>query len=357
MDTTVCMTLGRPPTFTAVEDIPVPSAVDLAQFSPAGDSLDSDPLICNFFVQNSRAARMLGKILHRVYHPSLSTVSKASARSTQLPAAADALSAILGLHSELNDLASSSLSALELCVDQGSRANMVVERQRNVLNSRFLHMRVLLHRPCFTSFCSLARSGDHQTSTGEDDSFPVDDLPACMVQQSAFICVRTACELALSLQKATQEQATGAWWYSLFYIITCAVIVILTECTPRLVRRLAVGELDAAWSACLEVLENMGSGHSLPGQYIHSLKVLRSRGRMRSGEVYPPGEKAPRPADFRNTIDPLLHSQNVDQNLQVAHSMSQQDMLQYADYQNDDGNFFLPAFFGEWGADINSIIM
>lgn len=130
------MTLGRPPTFTAVEDIPVPSAVDLAQFSPAGDSLDSDPLICNFFVQNSRAARMLGKILHRVYHPSLSTVSKASARSTQLPAAADALSAILGLHSELNDLASSSLSALELCVDQGSRANMVVERQRNVLNSR-----------------------------------------------------------------------------------------------------------------------------------------------------------------------------------------------------------------------------
>lgn len=140
-------------------------------------------------------------------------------------------------------------------------------------------------------------------------------------------------------------------------IITCAVIVILTECTPRLVRRLAVGELDAAWSACLEVLENMGSGHSLPGQYIHSLKVLRSRGRMRSGEVYPPGEKAPRPADFRNTIDPLLHSQNVDQNLQVAHSMSQQDMLQYADYQNDDGNFFLPAFFGEWGADINSIIM
>lgn len=64
---------------------------------------------------------------------------------------------------------------------------------------------------------------------------------------------------------------------------TCAVIVILTECTPQLSEQLAMGELDAAWHGCLEILGRMSNGHSLAGQYIHSIKTLRDRTQVLSG--------------------------------------------------------------------------
>jgi hypothetical protein len=172
-------------------------------------------------------------------------------------------------------------------------------------------MRVLLHRPCFTNFCALARLQIKRAQSGEDaasqDPLSRDGLRASMVQQCALVCVKTTFELIESLKAATIGRATGAWWYNLFCkfphlmwsrasisyhqlanmglsdIITCAVIIILTEHTPQLVQHLAAKELDAAWCGCLEILGHMSGGHSLAGQYLHSLKALRQRSQAMLG--------------------------------------------------------------------------
>lgn len=86
--------------------------------------------------------------------------------------------------------------------------------------SRFLHMKVLLHRPSFTSFCASAHlqararrcsPGDrNKTRPGETE------LSVTLRTQCALVCVRKTCELVESLRNATTEDATGAWWFTLF---------------------------------------------------------------------------------------------------------------------------------------------
>lgn len=129
------MTLGRPTTLRIAEDLPIPSNLDEEYLSLADTPPPRRPSSGTFFVQNSKAARLLGKILDQVYHPWFDTHSQSEPRSTRL-LTSDTLSAILRLHSELEDLESSSADALRDSDDLSSRANLMLQRQRNVLTAR-----------------------------------------------------------------------------------------------------------------------------------------------------------------------------------------------------------------------------
>jgi hypothetical protein len=131
----VCMTLGRPSTLRAADDVPIPSVLDDGNMSLDDTSSLPDGAVGTFFFQNSRAARLLGRILDQIYHPSSSTHPKVGSQPTQL-LRPETLSTILNFHSELEDFESS--NPITLCVNENgvSRPNSVLQRQQNVLHSR-----------------------------------------------------------------------------------------------------------------------------------------------------------------------------------------------------------------------------
>lgn len=91
--------------------------------------------VSTFFVQNSSAAKLLGKVLDQVYHPSLNSHPSNEPRSTPL-LRPDVLSSILSLHSEIEDLMSCSMHALSGSEESGTGVSLVLRRQRNVLHAR-----------------------------------------------------------------------------------------------------------------------------------------------------------------------------------------------------------------------------
>lgn len=129
------MTLGRPSTLRITDDVPIPSISD-EECQPLADSSSlPDAAVGTFFVQNSRAARLLGRILDQIYHPPSSTNSQVESRPTQV-LRPETLSTILTLHSELEDFAASNPITLYVNENGASRTNSVLQRQHNVLHSR-----------------------------------------------------------------------------------------------------------------------------------------------------------------------------------------------------------------------------
>lgn len=116
-------------------------AIDEEHLPQADTPPFSDPPISTFFVQNTGAARLLGKILDQVYHPSLNTPRNVSS-STQ-PLRPAILSAILELDSELDEFSSSSSNALRNNHHEAVDTNLILKRQRNVLHSRFAICKIM----------------------------------------------------------------------------------------------------------------------------------------------------------------------------------------------------------------------
>lgn len=82
---------------------------------------------------------------------------------------------------------------------------------------RFLHVRVLLHRPTILRFCQTMVSASRSFSSGAQNHFKKDEnLRSRVNVQSSVICVTTAIDLISSLHDSTTESCDGAWWYTTF---------------------------------------------------------------------------------------------------------------------------------------------
>lgn len=217
MEMTVCMTLGRRPVLEITDDVLIPSAVD-------DDYLSSEVSCCEqpgdtisqnlFMVENIKLAKILGKILSSIYWQS------SSADFTTL----------VRLESILEHFRTSLVEVLQWwgreSESQGALTHRdhVLKRQRNVLHARFLHLRILLYRPSFSAYCAAVRIAYQSRGSVEKPGSVGDGLEANMLQtafqsQCATTCAKVAYELSVSLLSARQDDATGAWWFSLFCMI------------------------------------------------------------------------------------------------------------------------------------------
>lgn len=91
----------------------------------------------------------------------------------------------------------------------------------------------------------------------------------------ALHCVLSACQLTATIHDATTDIWTGAWWYSIFYLNTCAVILILAEGNRELVHLVGQAQLQLAWSQCQETLRRMSFCQSSAGDTATTLERLR----------------------------------------------------------------------------------
>ncbi|RGP77236.1 hypothetical protein FLONG3_4751 [Fusarium longipes] len=278
MEMTICMTLGRPPVLEMTDDVLIPSAVDDDFISgEASSCIQPEGTISQnlFMVENIRLAKVLGKILSSVYWHSPSSD----------------FSTLVLLESVLEDFRTSLVDALRWwgreSESQGALTHRdhVLRRQRNVLHARFLHLKILLYRPSFSAYCANTRRTYQGRDIGVDSNLG-DDRPEANTLQAAFqsqcatTCARTAYELSVSLLSARQDDATGAWWFSLFYLMTCGGIIILAECAQGAgSKHFNQAQLDATWENTTMLLRLIGRENARAQGYLGHLLQLKEQAR------------------------------------------------------------------------------
>jgi hypothetical protein len=204
------MTLGRPPVLQVTEGVCVPAAVDDEFIYPGKPScLQPEGTVSQnlFVVENIRLAKILGKILSSIYWPSQSSD----------------FSALVRLDGMLEDFKASLVDHLrwwdvDTPKQQGARGH-IMTRQTNVLHARFLHLRILLYRPSFSSFCAAARRPRTRRGVGsglDEAGVEGSTLQSAFQAQCATTCVQAVYELSASLRAAWEKEATGAWWFRFF---------------------------------------------------------------------------------------------------------------------------------------------
>ncbi|KAL6917083.1 hypothetical protein FSHL1_008262 [Fusarium sambucinum] len=289
MEMTICMTLGRPPVLEMTDDVLIPSAVD-------DDFITGETACCRqpegtisqnlFMVENIRLAKVLGKILSSVYWQS----------------SPSDFSTLVRLEGVLEEFSTSLVDALRWW-DRGSESqgalthrDHVLRRQRNVLHARFLHLKILLYRPSFSSYCSSVRRAfqgqDTETGSGLGDDGPeVNTLQAAFQSQCATTCVKTAYDLSVSLLSARQDDATGAWWFSLFYLMTCGGIIILAESAQTAgSKHFNQAQLDATWENTTMLLRLIGRENARIKGYLDQLLQLKGQARSTNFSIRNSGE-------------------------------------------------------------------
>lgn len=298
------MTLGRPPVLQITDDVLAPAAVDdeFIRFDVQTCVQPEGTISQNLFVvENIRLAKILGKILASMYWPS----------------SPSDFSALVRLDGVLEDFRTSLVDVLRWWGRESERRyeavtyrELILRRQRDVLHARFLHLRILLYRPSFSAFCAAARRSRQRRATSHEiafDSsgagFEANTLQEAFQAQCATTCVQAAYELSASLLAARQDDATGAWWFSLlcmtqrrislpvalqyadFFtapldLMTCGGIIILAECAHAGgSRHFNQKHLDATWETTTMLLRLIGRENPRARSYLDHLRLLKNQAR------------------------------------------------------------------------------
>ncbi|KAI6774730.1 hypothetical protein HG530_001488 [Fusarium avenaceum] len=340
MEMTVCMTLGRPPILNMTDDVLIPSAVDDDFISIETSScLQPEGTISQnlFMVENIRMAKVLGKILSSIYWQG----------------SPSDFSTLVRLEGVLEDFRESLVDVLRwwgrVSESEGALTDRdhVLKRQRNVLHARFLHLRILLYRPSFSAYCADTRRLYLRRETGGGSGSVDHDSEAKTLQtafqaQCATTCARVAYELSVSLLAARQDNATGAWWFSLFYLMTCGGIVILAE------RAQAAGskdfnqaQLDATWENITVLLHLIERENTRAQCYLNQLIQLKEQ--ARSAYFSHNSEEGTRITSRRPSIGPQ-DSNNRNLNSTSSPSMDEQAM---------QGELLTLLFQDDWGWNVD----
>ncbi|KAH7310824.1 fungal-specific transcription factor domain-containing protein [Stachybotrys elegans] len=216
MEMTVNMTLGRPPLLRMTDDVPLPAAIDDEYLdSPGPSTLQQGRVLSGnlFVVENIRLAKILGMILSHMYSDSYPQTNQTTHVNPPSATASD-FSTMTRLDRLLDEFEASLPDVLTWKAHgEASRCgDTVLRRQSNVLQARFLHLRLMLHRPSFTAYCSSAR----QAALRGEASQRTPNLTAALHAECAKSCVQAAHDLVKSQENAILNNVAGAWWFSLF---------------------------------------------------------------------------------------------------------------------------------------------
>jgi hypothetical protein len=176
-----------------------------------------------FMVENLKLAKVLANILGYIYGADIRGPLGQQPQPMESPDLS--MSALLRLDGSLEQFEASLPEALSWKSDlrlAPSPVKTILNRQKNVLHARWLHLRILLYRPSFSLYCSSLRRIQHRSdrnrnSTQEEPPLQQGgSLTLSVRQRCATSCVQAACQLAKAIELATFSDTTGAWWFALF---------------------------------------------------------------------------------------------------------------------------------------------
>ncbi|RFU33077.1 hypothetical protein B7463_g3284, partial [Scytalidium lignicola] len=309
LDLVLSMTLGRPMSLSDEWPVQLPRAID-------DRYIESTSLICHqppdvfsrtsFFIHTIKLYKILGRILTSVYNP-------ASGGKTPVERALSSpLDTIVKMDCALSDFESNIPPELYWMNRKEGEFSPVLERQTNVLHARFLHLRIILYRPIFTQFCrksfeeSLPESVRKSAPEYKRQTQAENPLYSSFSYQCSIACIQAAQELIELISETSQTNATGAWWYNVFYLFTSAMVIILAELCPAVLANIAPEKLEASWQKCQDTLESMSSYIMAAQKCRETLCAMRRRASPANSNDH---QSQPTPAD--PPTDPMETYQNL----------------------------------------------
>ncbi|SCV48827.1 related to transcription activator protein acu-15 [Fusarium fujikuroi] len=205
LDTLVSMTFGRPTMITSISSLSLP---DRTIFNlPNTD--DNEDIKLQFQIETVRLSIILDSMLSKVYRP---WQCKVPHDDHGAGSQTDMSSQSMDVFAELQG----KLRAFELGLPNflswhESRARdtippheaTVLAMQRNVLQSRFTYLQVMLYRPILSQLLAL--------NTSQDAS---DDLHSSFKHDGARACVRSSIQLISLVHETFRTETAEAWWWN-----------------------------------------------------------------------------------------------------------------------------------------------
>lgn len=163
--------------------------------------------------------------------------------------------------------------------------------------------------------------------------------------------------------------------------MTSAIILIIAECTPPLKCLLDDGTLETAWTSCLEILAILGKCHPLAARYRQSLESLHrrnvlsfqtsnpiARGSSTERQSAGVGSTALEALDEQQLSQPFgegtgttipggLHGEGEQRIGQPYQDAAGTEWQYSAVNHSHDTEFDFSALLGEWGGDMDSLMM
>ncbi|KAK0767090.1 hypothetical protein N5P37_000823 [Trichoderma harzianum] len=285
MELIMSMTMGRPAQLGIEHNVPLPLAIDDEYLSPTRcDCRQPDSIVSRnqYLVESLKLVQVLSQVLSTMYNATRNEEQKVSS-GVPISTMRAKLMDMLQIEASLDNFESSLHPSLKWDVYCSSMAaNDVFVRQSNVLHARLLHLKLLLHRPALSLYCSpKGNSGPSSEITSGLNRFP-NPYPA----DSAVACVKAACGLIDVIDRAVASGSGGAWWYCVFYLISASLVLAFAESRDELVTRLKVNTLDLAWSKCDQALCRMAELIDGPVQdYATALRELGRRATERDNSL------------------------------------------------------------------------
>lgn len=252
LDMVVSMTLGRPTMLRYGSAVEFPIAIDdhyLDQNLPQPPDQVSNMM---FFRQASKLYTTLSKTLSQVYCEN--ETEKADAQHGHA-----SFDQLIELDSELIDFADQLPDALNWTKENTEIRQRIPHliQQTNILHARYLHLRILLYRPSFGQYYKLNASLTHQTSSKyESSTAPHAQTPAAVfAERCSIICVRSAIDMIDLAERYAATNEFSPWWYSMSYIRTAAMVILLADTCDPLRKSVGSSVLASSWQKCCTALQ------------------------------------------------------------------------------------------------------
>ncbi|KAL2866488.1 uncharacterized protein BJX67DRAFT_372467 [Aspergillus lucknowensis] len=292
MDILISMTMGRPPMTQNCLRVPLPSPDDDKHLSASrqGTGQPEGTTSTNQFLhQNMKLIGILWKILLTVYHGEQEIPEEVESS----PVPENDFKAIMAIDKALEGFEASLPSVFSWTPRAPPNSDRTFRRQSNVLHARYLHLKLLLYRPTFSTYCAAAISKSDQAQSGSWSN---------LYQQNVAVrCVTAACDLIHSLSKATTEDATGAWWYGVFYLISAGIVLVLAESSGADLSGITLDQQESSWKECLQTLGRMVDVHPSARDYYVALHDLRQSYTTRQAEGPDQSQASQAPSDTPET--------------------------------------------------------
>lgn len=236
MDIIVSMTLGRPAMLVGSKARSLPGSMDGDETFGLQNTRGNPLSTIDFFTETVKLYRIIGRILLNIYN-----VSDQSLESTEELRQEGSL---LDCDDKLTEFIRELPEGLNFSSPSGLKiqeTNETLTRQSHVLHVRTLHARVLLLQPVFLDFC-------RQNKANDGTEIPDVDRAA---YSFARTCVEVADQLICSVRKYSATDATGAWWYNVFYTRTAAMVLLLSGVCPSVHDN---ARWQHTWTSCIEIL-------------------------------------------------------------------------------------------------------
>ncbi|KAJ4381318.1 hypothetical protein N0V86_003667 [Didymella sp. IMI 355093] len=252
------------------------------------------PSSIDFFTETVKLYRIVGRILLNIY--------RINDERDDRPGAAEEVrndEMMSELNDELVKFASSLPDTLRWQQPKGDHTvTGILERQSHVLHVRFLHARILLFQPSFLNLCRSHKSKDDSNGTTKGTG----SLPEPL---------HTALELIDAVKEYSATEATGAWWYNVFYTRTAATVVLLSGACPPVFENLGEEAWQQAWTNCIEILTQNLPQYAPVKACLKTLTALRDN-ILRQRSEAEAKERHASPPDLATEFDFKLDGEHFD---------------------------------------------